>query len=126
MMNESPAIVPLRFFRSLQSKDYAQLWACLSLHSQEMIVQILAKSLGSTDAQVLKSSFEKGQGTASLYWDAFRTSVQLETWLAQSYKPLGLSGNEVIVKASPSGANLMVLLEGTAWKFGYIETFLES
>lgn len=124
-MNDSPATVPLRFFRCLQKRDYAQLWSCLSRHSQEMILQILAKSLASTDVQALRLAFEKGQGTASVYWDAFRASFQLDTWLAQSYKPFGVSGNEVIVKASPAGTTLMVFLEGNIWKFGYIETFLD-
>ncbi|PKL78009.1 MAG: hypothetical protein CVV27_04105 [Candidatus Melainabacteria bacterium HGW-Melainabacteria-1] len=123
MSSESPATVPLRFFKALQQKDYIEAWNCLTPHSQQLIVAILAKSWRNSSANDLTQAFEKGQGVAKSYWDVFRGSIQLETWLSQSYRSYGLSGKEVIVKASPSNVTLLVYQQGREWKFGYMETF---
>ncbi|HEY9839277.1 MAG: hypothetical protein ACAI44_13355 [Candidatus Sericytochromatia bacterium] len=125
-MSDLPATVPLRFFQSLNQKDYAQTWDCLTRYSQELMVGMLAGSWQEQTPEQLKAAFAKGQGPAKIYWDHFRATIQLETWLAQSYQSLGISGNEVLVTASPSQLTLLVCKEGQRWKFGYMETFLEK
>lgn len=124
-MSDSPATLPLNFFKSLQKKDYVTSWDCLTRHSQDLIVQMLAQSWEGQNAEQLKELFAKGQGPAKIYWDHFRKNLQLELWINQNYRPLGLSGREVIVKASPADVDLMVFKQGNDWKFGYMETFLE-
>ena len=125
-MSETPAAIPLRFFQALQQKDYILVWNSLSQYSQNMIVGILSQSWKEQTADEIRLSFEKGQSVARTYWDAFRNSIRLEEWLNQSYRSFGVSGNEVIVKATPSDLTMMVYREGTNWKFGYLETFLEK
>lgn len=125
-MNETPAMIPLRFFQALQRQDYEQAWDYLSRQSQNMIVQILAKSWKAHSPQELEADFAQGLGVAQSYWKAFREQIQLDTWLQQSYRAFGVSGDEVMVKASPSGVILLVIREAQHWKFGYMETFLET
>lgn len=124
-MSFNPDQVPLAFFRALQNKDYVPAWQSLSQRSQDYIVRLLASSWKEHSVEELTEMFEKGQSVAKTYWEQFSKSVELSTWLEQSYRQLGVSGNEVIVKAAPSGVNLMVYRENNAWKFGYIETFLD-
>lgn len=122
-MSDSPAAVPLNFYRALQQKDYVRAWGLLTSHSQTMIIEILARSWKAQSADELRSAFDRGQGVAKSYWDVFRTSVKLQQWLSQTYRPFGVSGNEVIVKASPAKVTMLVINEGGHWKFGYMETF---
>ena len=125
-MIDSPDKIPLRFFQSLHNKDYEQVWNYLTHYSQQVLVQILSKSWKTQSLEELTQDFEKGQGIAKSYWESFRESVQVETWLAQSYRSFGPSGREVFVKASPSQVRLIVFKEGPYWKFGYFETFLDN
>lgn len=124
-MSDTPATLPLRFFKSLQNKDYVTTWDCLSRHSQEVIIQMLLRSWKDQTASNLQEVFAKAQAPARLYWDHFRQNLQMDLWLSQTYRPLGLSGNEVLVKASPADVTLMVFKQDKDWKFGYMETFLE-
>ena len=125
-MTDSPAAMPLRFFQSLNQKDYIQTWNCLTRHSQELIVQLLARSWKAQSPEQLSQAFASGQGVAKAYWDHFRATLQLETWLAQSYRSLGVSNDETLVTASPADVTLIVRREGNRWKFGYMESFLEK
>lgn len=125
-MIDSPDQIPLRFFQSLYNKDYEQVWNYLTVYSQQVLIQILSKSWKMQSPEELVQDFEKGQGIAKSYWETFRESVQIDTWLAQSYRSFGASGREVLVKASPSDVRLMVLKQGPYWKFGYFETFLDN
>lgn len=125
-MTSSPAQAPLNFFRALQMNDYAQAWENLTERSQTSIVRILANSWKSHSLEELSEMFAQGQAVAKTYWEQFCQSLELQTWLSQSYQQLGASGSEVIVKTSPAGVHLLVYKQGEQWKFGYIETFLDQ
>jgi len=125
-MSLNPALAPLDFFRALHSQNYQQAWECLSDRSQTGIVKLLANSWKTHTYDELVDMFAKGTSVAKTYWEHFSRSLDLSTWLQQQYKPLGVSGHEVIVKASPTGAHLMVYQQGGQWKFGYLETFLDQ
>jgi len=121
----SPDQVPLAFFKALQSHDYPKVWTYLTHHSRETILGLLAKSWKAHSAEELTRMFEHGHSVAEIYWQAFTRAMKMKIWLEQSYQQLGLSGAEVLVKASPSGVHLMMFQEAGQWKFGYIETFMD-
>lgn len=125
MLATNAAQAPLYFFQALQEKDYPRVWELLTERSQSMIVQMLARTWKAHSAEELIENFAAGGGVAQTYWQSFAQSVKLEQWLAQSYRQLGVSGQEVIVKATPSDVHLLVYQQGGRWKFGYIETFMD-
>lgn len=124
-MSDSPAALPLRFFSALNNRDYVGVWNSLTQRSQDLIVQMLARTWTIQSAEGIAIAFSKGQGPAKIYWDHFRKTLQMELWMSQSFQPLGLSGNEVIIKATPANVHLLVFKQGNSWRFGYMETFLE-
>lgn len=124
-MSESPAALPLRFFTALKTRDYVGVWNSLTPRSQELFVEMLARTWTIQSREGLTQAFEKGQGPAKLYWDTFSQTLQLDLWLSQTYQPLGVSGDEVLIKAMPNNVQLLVFRHGKGWRFGYLETFLE-
>lgn len=125
-MSLNPAQAPLDFFRALHSRNYVQAWESLSERSQMGIVKLLANSWKANTADELTEMFAQGRSVAKTYWEHFITTLDLPTWLEQHYKPLGITGQEVIVKTSPAGVNMMAYQQGGQWKFGYLETFLDQ
>lgn len=127
-IQENPAAVPVQFFRALAEKNYARVWACLSSHSQDVFLHLLASAFSDPtySPERLRHDFETGAGLARIYWSHFAGQVQLENWLSLTYKTLGSTGDNLLVEGQPAGVNLVVVREAGRWRFGYMETFRDG
>lgn len=126
MATLAAARIPLDFFQALQLKQYDKVWATLSRRSQSVIVRLLAQNLPHDTISSLETAFTNAKEPAITYWQHFATSLDLNHWIQQQYQSLAESEGEVLVKCMPSGVYLRIIQEPTGWKFGYIETFMDS
>lgn len=120
------ARIPLDFFQALQRNHYDKIWAMLSRRSQSVIVRLLAQNLTHDTISSLETAFANTKEPALTYWKHFAASLDLNQWIQQHYQSLAESEGEILVKCSPSGVHLRIIKEPNGWKFGYIETFMDS
>lgn len=126
MANLAAARIPLDFFQALQRGHYDKIWSMLSRRSQSVIVRLLAQNLTHDTISSLEIAFANAKEPAITYWKHFAASLELNQWIQQQYQSLAESEGEILVKCSPSGVHLRMIQESTGWKFGYIETFMDT
>ncbi len=126
MVSQAAAKVPLLFFQALQQQDALKIWGYLSQRSQSVIVRLLAQNLPHDTIHSLEKAFSEGREPALTYWKQFTKQLNPESWMVQNYQAMAESDGEILVKCLPSQVYLRVIREGEAWKFGYIETFMDS
>ena len=119
-------------FKSMQKKDYAQIWGFLSQKSRDTIVQDTFKALkpdaGDYSEERIGKDFSGGGSLSSAYWNAFLQKfdpimiLEQSRWEMESIKS-DKAEIKIIYKKAQSPAILKMFKEDGAWKVGLTETF---
>lgn len=125
----SPAAsVTARFFDAVYQMDYLTAWQCLSSKSQNHIIQLVHKSEPKLSTEEIRRLFDQGDRSVLRgFWSQLRQSIGIEIWQKQRFEngPAGASAQEAFVSVKPANLQLYARQEGTDWKFGYVESFVE-
>ena len=119
-------------FKSMQKKDYAQIWRSLSQESRDTIVQDTYKALkpnsGVYSVEGLGKDFTDGGSLSGAYWNAFLQKfdpmmiLEQSRWEMESVKS-DKAEIRIIYKKAQSPAFLKMFKEDGAWKAGLVESF---
>jgi hypothetical protein len=119
-------------FKSMQRKDYAQIWVSLSQKSRDTIVQDTYKALKPSGRDYTEESIGRdftGGGSLSMeYWNAFLQKFDPIMILEQSrWEMESIKSDEaeikIIHKKAQSHAILKMFKERGIWKVGLTESF---
>lgn len=122
------AAVTARFFEAVYQMDYLTAWQCLTVKSQNHILQLVQKSEPKVSAEEIRRLFEQGDRSVLRgFWSQLRQSIGIEVWQKQRFEngPAGASAQEAFVSVKPANLKLYARQEGQTWKFGYVESFVE-
>jgi hypothetical protein len=119
-------------FKSMQKKDYAQIWRSLSQESRDTIVQDTYKALnpnsGVYSEESLGKDFTTGGSLSTAYWNAFLQKfdpmmvLEQSRWEMESIKS-DKAEIRIIYKKAQSPAFLKMFKEDGLWKAGLVESF---
>lgn len=133
LQNDIIIKAPEKFFSSLRNEDFTLTWFALTEGSKKVIAkQVRGAYVSSTKKDIsaaeIYSDFENGGPLSQAYWRAFKEECPPELALEQSRWELGqVKGDyaEIILRyrKSQNPAILKVYKEGSAWKFGLVESF---
>jgi hypothetical protein len=116
------------FFNSVNDKRYDEAWSGLSAKSQQKIIAMVAQD-EKMETKDVKAMFDENKTPIQRgFWDAFRNSSKASEFVpGSSYKTLSESGDVATVELSSGNVKLEIKAykEGTGWKTGYVETFME-
>jgi len=120
-------------FQAMKSRDYRGIWARLTAKSRETVadetLEALAKEgKGGIGRDALLADFRDGGPIARDYWGAFLAQFNPDMALADSRWEAAETGpGRVLVlithKTSDRPADVQMVREDGAWKFGLVETF---
>ena len=126
-------------FQSMKARDYAAIFAALSVKSRETIVAETASALAADIPSVpagnpapgresVRDDFVAGGPIARDYWNAFLRRFDPDVALEHSLWRIGSVGNDrAEILLTRHGADRPAILEmfreGGDWKVGLVETF---
>lgn len=114
------------FFQSMYDEDYTQAWALLSESSRQGISQLLADEM-EVDVDEVRELFDSEHDTIMTeFWPTMRESMEIDSWISQSFSVKSAQGSTARVLANPIGAEMIMRLEGNKWKLDYIASFMDD
>jgi len=127
-------------FKTMERRDYQQIWRYLSAKSKDTIVKNTYKRMAKHEGgergvqhseDQIKQDFTQGGVIAKAYWDGYLGAFDPRLVLDQSKWEMGKADKEraqIIVqhKKAERPAIIQMVLEDGEWKVGLIETFATS
>jgi len=127
-------------FKTMERRDYQQIWRYLSAKSKDTIVKNTYKRMAKHEGgergvqhseDQIKQDFTQGGVIAKAYWDGYLGAFDPCLVLVQSKWEMGKADKEraqIIVqhKKAERPAIIQMVLEDGEWKVGLIETFATS
>lgn len=124
--SQAPAQAAFNFFKAMYDEDYATAWRLLSNQSKQVIVQALSEETELSSAEVMQMFNQQDELLLEHFWPTMRESMEIESWVSQSYSVQKVQGSQAQVMVSPVGQTLLMKLEGGHWKLGYAESFMDE
>ena len=119
-------------FKSMQARQYAQIWQQLTLKSRQTIVADTFKAIkanqGNATRERIEQGFIAGDELGKTYWDSFLKNFDPALILDQSVWEIELAKKDkarikVIFRKSKRPAILKMFKEEGVWKIGLTESF---
>ena len=123
-------------FVAMKERDYIRIWATLTGHSQDTIVDDTIKAIarGGGDPaprETIEGDFREGGPVAKSYWDGILRRFDPDKALKESRWEMGeVDQDRAIVyityKKAEKPAIILLINEDGAWKTGLVESFWEQ
>jgi hypothetical protein len=123
-------------FVAMKERDYPGIWARLSAHSRDTIVDDTIRAIAKGESglpprEAIERDFREGGGVAQSYWDGILRRFNPDKVLKESRWEMGeTAGNRATVyityRKAEKPAVILLLKEDGAWKTGLVESFWEQ
>ena len=125
---QAAAQAPLKFYQSVNGKDYATAWSLLTEASKARLTALLANETKQPEAEVRELFETSDPSICAAFWDEFRNSARPDIYASLNYSYTGdRDGAHVISLTKPDSTDgnkleLLVKNEG-GYKFALVESY---